>query len=113
MTIRVNDVVRFVLEIAAFVILALWGFFAFPLPWPGILIGIGAPVFAILLWALFRSPKAVFAVDPFVKALVEIAIFSSAALGLWQLGQPILAAVFALVAAVSGVLNGRREITES
>ena len=31
---------------------------------------------AILLWALFRSPKDVFHVDPFVKALVEIAVFS-------------------------------------
>ncbi|WP_127794140.1 YrdB family protein [Agromyces sp. LHK192] len=104
-----NDVLRFLLEIFAIVSLGIFGFAAFPLPWPGVLIGIGAPVLAILLWALFRSPKAVFAVDPFVKALVEIAVFSSAAIAWWIMGQPIVAVVFAVVAAVSGVIHGRRE----
>lgn len=106
-----NDLLRFVLELFAIVTLGIFGFTAFPLPWPGVLIGIGAPLFAILLWALFRSPKAVFAVDPFVKALVEIAVFSSAAIAWWVMGQPIVAIVFAVVAAVSGVINGRREFS--
>ncbi|MCM3655778.1 YrdB family protein [Agromyces mediolanus] len=106
-----NDLLRFVLELFAIVTLGIFGFTAFPLPWPGVLIGIGAPLFAILLWALFRSPKAVFAVDPFVKALVEIAVFSSAAIAWWLMGQPIVAIAFAVVAAVSGVINGRREFS--
>ncbi|QTX06299.1 YrdB family protein [Agromyces archimandritae] len=105
-----NDILRFLLEIFAFVSLGLWGFLAFPLPWPGIAFGIGAPVLAILAWALFRSPKAVFRVDVFGKALVEVATFSAAALAWWDLGQPIVAVALAVVAAVSGIINGLKEL---
>lgn len=104
----VNDVIRFVLELFAIVSLGIWGFVAWPLPW-NIVVGIGAPVLAILLWALFRSPKAVLHVDAFVKALVEIVVMGCAAFAWWSLGQPIVALVFAVVATVSGVINGRRE----
>ncbi|MFF2387658.1 YrdB family protein [Agromyces sp. NPDC058104] len=105
-----NDILRFFLELFAFVSLGIWGFMAFPLPWPGVLIGLGAPALAIVAWALFMSPKAVFRIDPFGKALVEIAIFSAAAIGWWMLGQPVVAIVFAVVAAVSGIINGRKEL---
>ena len=103
-----NDVLRFVLELFAIVSLGIWGFAAWPLPW-NIVVGIGAPVLAILLWALSRSPKAVLHVDALVKALVEIVVMGSAAFAWWSLGQPIVALVFAVVATVSGVINGRRE----
>jgi hypothetical protein len=105
-----NDIVRFVLELFAIVTLGIWGFVAWPLPWPGIAFGIGAPALAILVWALFRSPKAVFTIDAFGKALVEIAIFGSAALAWWFIGQPVIATVFAVVATVSGIINGRKEL---
>ncbi|SIN95091.1 YrdB family protein [Agromyces cerinus] len=105
-----NDILRFFLELFAFVSLGVWGFLAFPLPWPGVLVGIGAPLLAILAWALFVSPKAVFRIDTFGKAIVEIAVFSAAALGWWTLGQPVVAVVFAVVAAVSGIINGRKEL---
>lgn len=107
-----NDILRFFLELFAFVSLGIWGFVAFPLPWPGVLIGIGAPALAILAWALFVSPKAVFRIDVFGKALVEIAVFSAAAIGWWTIGQPIVAIVFAVVAAVSGILHGRQELAD-
>jgi hypothetical protein len=105
-----NDVLRFLLELFVFVSLGIWGFVAFPLPWPGVLVGLGAPALAILLWALFVSPKAVFRVDPFGQALVEIAVFSAAAIGWWMLGQPVVAVLLAVVAAVSGILHGRRQL---
>ena len=105
-----NDILRFFLELFAFVSLGVWGFLAFPLPWPGVLVGIGAPLLAILVWALFVSPKAVFRIDAFGKAIVEIAVFSAAAIGWWTLGQPVVAVVFAVVAAVSGIINGRKEL---
>ncbi|WP_395245915.1 YrdB family protein [Agromyces sp. MMS24-K17] len=105
-----NDVLRFLLELFAFVSLGIWGFLAFPLPWPGVLIGIAAPLLAILVWALFLSPKAVFKIDLFGRALIEIALFSAVALAWWQLGQPIVAIIVAVVAAVSGILNGRKQL---
>jgi hypothetical protein len=107
-----NDILRFFLELFAFISLGIWGFLAFPLPWPGVLVGLGAPALAILLWALFVSPKAVFRVDQFGKALVEIAVFTAAAIGWWMLGQPIVAVVFAVVAAVSGILHGRKQLSD-
>ena len=106
-----NDVLRFILELFAFVSLGIWGFLAWPLPWPGILVGIGAPLFAILVWALFRSPKAVFKIDPFGKAIVEIFVFGAAAFAWWDLGQPIVTVIFAVVATVSGVISGRKELS--
>ena len=107
-----NDVLRFFLELFAFVTLGIWGFTAFPLPWPGVLIGLGAPALAILVWALFGSPKAVFHVDPFGQALVEIAVFSAAAIAWWTMGQPVVAGVFAVVAAVSGIIHGRKQLSD-
>ena len=63
------------------------------------------------MWALFRSPKAVFKIDPFGKAIVEIFVFGAAAFAWWDLGQPIVTVVFALVATVSGVISGRKELS--
>jgi hypothetical protein len=103
-----NDILRFLLELFAVFSLAFWGFVAWPLPW-NIVVGILAPAVAIVLWALFRSPKAVFAIDPFGRAVVEIIVMASAALAWWGLGQPIVAGVFAVVATVSGIINGRKE----
>ena len=105
-----NDVLRFLLELFAFITLGIWGFAAWPLPWPGVLVGILAPAFAILVWALFRSPKAVFRLDPFGKAVIEISVFGAAALAWWDLGLPLVAVIFALVATVSGVISGRAEL---
>ncbi|MDH6237927.1 YrdB family protein [Cryobacterium sp. CG_9.6] len=107
-----NDILRLVLELFAFVTLGIWGFVAWPLPWPGVLIGIGAPAFAILLWALFRSPKAVFKLDPFGKAFIEICVFGAAAITWWDLGQPIITVVFAILATISGVISGRKELAD-
>ncbi|TFC42765.1 DUF2568 domain-containing protein [Cryobacterium shii] len=105
-----NDILRFLLELFAFISLGIWGFAAWPLPWPGVVVGIVAPAFAILLWALFRSPKAVFKLDPFGKAVVEICVFGAAALAWWDLGLPLVGVIFAVVATLSGVLSGRAEL---
>jgi len=106
-----NDILRFLLELFAFASLGFWGFAGWPLPWPGVLVGILAPAFAILLWGLFRSPKAVFRLDPFGKAVVEICVFGAAALAWWDLGQPVVGAVFAVVAVISGIISGRKELS--
>jgi len=103
-----NDVLRFVLELFTFFTFAWWGFVAWPFPW-NIAFGIATPLFAIVVWALFRSPRAVFHIDAFGKALVEIVVMGSAALAWLTLGQPIIAVVFGVLAVVSGVIAGRKE----
>jgi hypothetical protein len=101
------DVLAFVCEIFAFVTLAIWGFAMWPFPW-NIVVGIGAPVVAILVWALFVSPRAVLAVHPFVRAVVELLVYVSATLAWWSMGLTWVGLVFAVVAVTAGVLAGRR-----
>ncbi|GAA0998067.1 YrdB family protein [Subtercola frigoramans] len=104
-----NDILRLLLELFAFFSIGLWGFLAWPPPVFNWVFGIGAPLFAIVLWGLFRSPRAVFSLDPFGKALVEIVIMGSGALAWLVMGQWLVALVFGLVAVVSGVISGRKE----
>jgi hypothetical protein len=104
------DVVRALVELFAVISLVLWGLLGFAFPLPGLIIAIVAPALAILLWALFRSPKAVFQVDRFVKALVEIVVMATAAFAWFDLQQPIIGIVFLIVAAVTGVIQGLRDI---
>lgn len=93
----------------AFVTLAVWGFLAWPFP-GNIVAGIGAPALAILVWALFVSPRAVLAVHPFVRALVELFVYAAATVAWWSMGQAWIGLVFAIVAVVLGALNGRRRL---
>jgi Protein of unknown function (DUF2568) len=101
------DILAFVCELFAFVTLAIWGFAMWPFPW-NIVVGIAAPLAAILVWALFVSPRAVFAVHPFVRAVVELLVYVSATLAWWSMGLTWVGLVFGVVAVTAGVLAGRR-----
>src|SRR5918993_5805141 len=101
------DIFAFVCELFAFVTLAIWGFAMWPFPW-NIVVGIAAPLAAILVWALFVSPRAVFAVHPFVRAVVELLVYVSATLAWWSMGLTWVGLVFGVVAVTAGVLSGRR-----
>jgi hypothetical protein len=101
------DVLAFVCELFAFVTLAIWGFAMWPFPW-NIVAGIGAPLIAILIWALFVSPRAVLAVHPFVRAVVELLVYLSATLAWWSMGFTWVGVIFGAVAVTIGVFAGRR-----
>lgn len=103
------DVLAFACELFAFVTLAIWGFAEFAFPW-NIVAGIGAPLLAILVWALFVSPRAVFAVHPFVRAGVELLVYVSATLAWWSMGLTWVGLIFGVVAVTAGVLAGRRHL---
>ncbi|GAA1667592.1 YrdB family protein [Microbacterium lacus] len=103
------DILAFVCEIFAFVTLAIWGFAMWPFPW-NVVVGIGAPVAAILVWALFVSPRAVLDVHPFVRAAVELLVYVSATAAWWSMGLTWVGLGFAVVAVVAGVLAGRRRL---
>lgn len=104
------DVVMFLCELFAFGTLAVWGFTAWTLPW-NIVIGIGAPLIAIVLWGLFVSPRAVFAIHPFARALVELLVFVSATAVWWSAGQAWIGVAFAVVAVSAGLVAGRRRLS--
>lgn len=103
------DIVRVVVLIAAIASLALWGFASWDLPW-NVVIGVGAPVVALLLWALFLSPRPVLRVHPFLRAVVELFIYVGVTIAWWSMGQALIGMAFALVAVAAGVLSGRRAL---
>lgn len=104
------DLLAFLCEIVAFGTLALWGFTMWPFPW-NIVMGLGAPLVAILVWALFVSPRAVLAVHPFVRALVELLVYASATVAWWSMGNAWIGAAFGVVAVAIGVVAGRRRLS--
>lgn len=101
------DLLAFACELFAFASLAVWGFASWPFPW-NIVAGIGAPVLAIVVWALFVSPRAVLAVHPFVRALAELLVYASATIAWWSMGLAWLGLAFGVVAVTVGVIAGRR-----
>jgi hypothetical protein len=87
-----NLALRFILEITALVVFAVWGWNSFTGPWR-ILAAIGLPVFFATLWGVFavkgdpsRSGKTVVPTKGFVRLLLEILFFGLAALALFDLG---------------------------
>jgi hypothetical protein len=107
--ITVLDVIRAVVLVTAVASLALWGFAAWALPW-NIVVGIGAPIVVIIVWALFLSPRPVLRVHPFLRAAVELFIYVGVTIAWWSMGQALIGSAFALVAIVAGLLHGRRAL---
>ena len=96
--------VAFASELAALVALGLWGFSAGGPAAVRVLLGIGAPVVAAVLWGLVAAPQAPVQVLA-LTVLVKIAVFGSAAAGLVATGHPRLALALAAAALLGTVLS--------
>jgi len=70
---------------------------------------IGAPLFAAVVWFLFRSPRSPIDTDIVGKVIVETALVVAAAASWLSIGHPVVGLVFLVVAAVSGIVTFRRE----
>jgi hypothetical protein len=103
------DIVRVLVLLAALASLALWGFGEWAMPW-NIVVGVGAPLVTLLVWALFLSPRPVLRLHPFLRALVEVLIYVAVTLAWWSIGQAWVGLAFAVVAVTSGVIAGRRSL---
>jgi hypothetical protein len=68
-----------------------------------VVLGVGAPFAAAVLWGLFVSPKARYG-TPVRQAIGETVVFGAAVIALLAADQPVLAVVFAVAAVVDGVL---------
>lgn len=87
----------------AVVFIALWGFLSWPLPLPGVLTGIGLLALAVVVWALFLSPRPVLRTDRFGQSFIELLLLAAAVAAMLDSGMPWpLAAVYGVVAAVLG-----------
>ncbi|MBE1532326.1 YrdB family protein [Actinomadura algeriensis] len=100
----VNEGLAFLIEMAAFAVLAWWGFTVGDSILINIVVGLAAPAAAITLWGLFAAPKARFKVGLPIVLLVKTAVFAAAALAVLGVGHPVLALVFAAIALVNTAL---------
>jgi Protein of unknown function (DUF2568) len=94
---------RFLLELAALGALAYWGFHEFDGA-TGILVGIGAPLAAALVWGTFVAPKRRVRRGEALRWVVELIVFGAAAAALIATGAVVVGIVFACVAVANGVV---------
>jgi hypothetical protein len=68
-------------------------------------LGIGAPAVAIAIWGAFVAPKARCPASIRVRHTIEFVLFGAAVAGLVAAGQPLLAALLAVAAGITSLLN--------
>lgn len=100
----VNAAVRFLLELAALVAVGYWGYSLGQTQLVKLGVGIGLPVVVAAVWAAFGSPAAPYRLGQPWRVLLEVLILGGAAVTLYLLDRPVLAAGFAVVAAINTVV---------
>ncbi|HEY2697001.1 MAG TPA: YrdB family protein [Pseudonocardiaceae bacterium] len=96
-----NEGLAFLFEIAALVAISWWGCHIGDNTADHILLGLGAPLLAIVLWGLFAAPRSAVRTPMAGVLSVKIVVFGAAAVGLWFTGLHVLAVVFAVLVAIN------------
>ncbi len=96
-----NELLAFVIEMAALGALTWWGFATGDGVLPSLLLGLGTPAAAIALWAQCAAPKAKRRPGLAGVLLVKALVLGGGAAALYGVGHP----VAAVIAAVVVVLN--------
>jgi hypothetical protein len=99
-----NLLVRFLLELCALATLGYWGFAVGESVFVKILLGIGAPLLAAVVWGLFVSPKAAVPLELPLRLVPEALVFGSAVVALFATVHPLLAVALLIVATVNRAL---------
>ncbi len=99
------QVLRAICHLVALVVITWWALIEWPVPWPGLLTGVGFFALTVLIWALFLSPRPVLHTDRFGQALIELLLIAGAVAAMLGIGMHwIFALLFGVVAAVLGYL---------
>ena len=105
-----NDILAFLLELAAIAALVVWGFtIGGNLPIRMVL-GIGAPALMVVIWAVWLAPKSDHRLVMPWLIIAKLGVFGLAAAALAAAGHPRLAVVFAVLVVLNlglAVLWGR------
>lgn len=99
-----NIGIRFLWEILALISFGYWGFHAVNQTFLKIILGIGAPLIAAILWGAFGSPKAPYALSGFSRLLLEILVFGGATAALFFAGKQTAAGIYGVMALVNLIL---------
>ncbi|HZX08971.1 YrdB family protein [Kribbella sp.] len=94
-----NLLLAFLVELLALGLFALWGWATGGTTATRILLAVGLPVIAAVLWGLFASPKATR--GQVLRWTVKVLVFGLAGAALWSLGHPLLGVVFVVVVAAN------------
>ena len=100
-----NLALSFLLELCILAALGYWGLQTGQTTLLKILLGIGLPLLAAVLWGLFAAPKASRRLKGLALLLFKIAVFGLAIIALAAAGQPSLAGIFALAVVVNLTLG--------
>jgi hypothetical protein len=99
-----NVGVRFLLELCALAALAYWGFRTGDQVLLKLVLGVGAPLIAAVLWATFGAPAAQAKLSGGLHLALEVVIFGAASVALARADQPALASVLAIVFILNRIL---------
>ncbi|OIJ94575.1 YrdB family protein [Streptomyces colonosanans] len=92
-----NEILAFLLELAALVCLGWWGSAVGHNVVVHVVSAVGTPLLAIVLWALLAAPKAKFRPGPPVVLFVKAIVLGGGAAALYGVGHPIAGLVMAVV----------------
>jgi hypothetical protein len=92
---------RFLLELAMLVALGVWGFTVGGGTFTKIVLGIGAPLTAAVVWGFFVAPKAPKRLDDPARFSLELLLWTAGGLALLAAGYPGWALIFGVLVAGS------------
>ena len=95
---------RFALELAALGALAYWGVHTGLSVAADVILGVGAPVMAAVVWGAFAAPKSSRRLSGAALIAVQLAVLGAGAIALVAAGQPVLGAAFAALIGANTVL---------
>lgn len=98
---QLNLVFRFILELVVLVALFLWGVSVSGELIVRVVLGVGAPALAVVVWGLFVAPKASRRLPDPQRLAVEIVVFGAGVLAFLARGDVLLALLLGAAAAIS------------
>jgi len=99
-----NLAIAFLIEVAALVAFASWGFQLSAAGWVRVLVGIGVPLVTAVVWGLLLAPRATFKLPMVAKLLLKAVVFGAATAAIIASGGLVLGIVFAVIVAVNTAL---------
>lgn len=102
---QANLLLALLLELGTLAALAYWGFATGATPAVKIVLGIGAPVAAIIIWAIWGAPRSRRRLQGISYWLLRIAFDAAGAIALYVANQHTWGVIFALVAALNCILG--------
>ncbi|UVI33178.1 YrdB family protein [Paenibacillus spongiae] len=92
---------RFIMELCALFAIGYWGFHTGSGYVVKIILGLGLPMLAAIIWGMFVSPKASIPTTGFIRLLLEIGVFGAGGIALYAEKHYKLALIYGIVMIVN------------